>query len=235
MDCGVCANNFSSNNLPLLLQCGHIICSQCLEKLVLKVCPYDRIPIIKVEIASRVGIGFREERKNEERLGDCKLIDFCPRLHLLELTDIRNVKVVCNSCQNIINGSTWHCSTCNFDLCHHCKGEILCCSNHIMTNMPEDPYKCDGCLKYLKAHSKSCKICDIDLCTVCCSKYQKLHKRNSFCSKGHKMKWLKSIHKICELEQNRSYYTCHKCLKNFHKFGAFSCLYCKINTCLTCS
>lgn len=235
MDCGVCANTFDHRNLPLTLQCGHELCATCLEKLIVKVCPYDRIPIMRVEVNYSLKTEVAEKRFHDEVLNDSKLSDFCPNMHLLKLTEVRNSTVVCNSCNRITIGSSWHCLTCNFDLCHHCKGEILCCSDHIMTSMPPDPYKCDGCLKFLNSHSKSCRICDIDLCTNCCAKYQKLQKKTSFCHKGHKMKWLKSIHKICQLELNHSYYTCQKCLKKFHKFGAFSCLMCRISTCLTCS
>jgi hypothetical protein len=35
--------------------------------------------------------------------------------------------------------------------------------------------------------------------------------------------------------EGKRYFTCNTCKKKISKFGAFSCLHCKVNTCLACA
>ena len=45
MNCKVCDNHFSKSKIPILLECGHSICSICVDSLYKKnsyKCPYDQ-------------------------------------------------------------------------------------------------------------------------------------------------------------------------------------------------
>lgn len=204
MECKICFNAYNDMNPPILLNCGHTLCSICLSSLRSKKCPFDRNQIkgstLNISLISLI----RKTSKFSlftNTLNQVKLSDTCPLNHGLSLTEIHNsVKTKCNNCNQFVTTSTWHCSECNYDICHLCKGEVLCSDGHLMSGLSASRFKCDGCLRVLDETSRSCGVCDVDLCEMCCKKYLDKSARREFCCNGHEIKWRPKIINVCMME-----------------------------------
>ena len=48
MDCRVCANKFGKFRIPLVLECGHSICKECIDQIYRSSyrCPYDNKKLV---------------------------------------------------------------------------------------------------------------------------------------------------------------------------------------------
>ena len=241
MECKICTKAYCQENQPQVLLCGHTLCQICLSTIraLNGTCPFDRTAItisspnfqlmqlINSQTLPRVFSEHPSSIINRE---------LCPMKHALLLTENRNFhKVRCNLCQGVSRQSSWHCSLCNYDVCHTCKGEILCGFSHLMRKKEKDRFQCDGCLEKCNDESLYCETCDADLCRKCCEKLKKDNFREKLCRKGHEMKWKNNINEIYLMMFNEKYYVCLVCSRRFYKIGSLHCLDCRIDTCITCS
>ena len=240
MECKICVKAYCQLNQPQVLLCGHTICQECLFNLKSSTsrCPFDRL-IIKLANPNYQLMQFLNAQNKSPVFIFNHLSAFndplCPSKHLLYLTKNPDKSIIkCNKCSQLFSNSSWNCSLCNYDLCHVCKGDVLCFENHLMIKTNNGHYKCDGCLLSKNDESLYCKICDVDLCKVCAEKVKNIQKQAKFCDFGHKMKWRRSI-KVYSLVYNKKYYCCRSCCKKFYKVGSLNCLECETDLCVSCS
>lgn len=241
MECKICSKPYGPQNLPYVLICGHTLCHICLGHIKENncKCPFDRIDITLSSPNYQLMQLINFQNNSNIFLQDFnphKAHELCPENHKLLLTDVTQGLIVkCNLCQKMNRRSSWHCSYCNYDICHLCKGEIVCPEHHLMVKRPRDTFKCDGCLKILVDEAVNCEKCDADLCKICCAKLKTLGIKEKFCGKGHEMKWRDNVNLIYQVISKKKHYVCMVCSRKFHKVGSFNCLDCKIDTCISCS
>lgn len=241
MECKICLKNFSQSNKPIVLFCGHTTCEICFSHLIVSShkCPFDRRPI---KIANQN----YQLMSYINSISTIRIFNFsssllslpitCPSNHILCLTENNKKCIIrCNECCELFSSSSWHCSSCNYDLCHNCKGDILCCQGHVLVKSMLKKFRCDGCLKVFKSEAWACDECDVDICVVCVEKLKAMNTKDNRCEKGHLMRWRSNINKLNLAMFNKPHYECISCHKKFDKIGSLSCIDCKIYKCISCS
>jgi hypothetical protein len=147
MKCGVCLERFDKfNKLPIILECNHILCKQCLREISLKfaVCPFGREKITKPLHTLDVNIRLLEEISRVESIlgpqaqsnpssesnlirhsfrSNVKCLLNHPLKYLSENSVIfiqKNESKKCTFCNMLANEGSWVCKQCNFYICNAC-------------------------------------------------------------------------------------------------------------------
>lgn len=168
MDCGVCLESFnSSDRQPVILECGHTICKECIEDIIAHqpICPFDRKGITK------------------------PIKDLSMNYSLMEMIEKFN-KVLKISKQNVPASSAFPEESKESqpeeskeikEAEYHAvlySTPVVCRNNHTLryTSNTSELYikqygfnqlMCDFCNSTWKGGSWHCSACSFDICTVC--------------------------------------------------------------------
>ena len=94
--------------------------------------------------------------------------------HSHPLNFINNKNRKCNICENLINGNSYSCVSCDLNLCQNCGNRLLIGQPNTTVHMHQlqgikgNSWKCDVCKKkYNECLSFNCANCNFDCCTNC--------------------------------------------------------------------
>lgn len=119
-NCKICFVSYNhKDNHPMVIPCGHTICSACLRMLTKTACPFDRQVFDKDKAYKNMElIQLIDEREEAKRIQENKSEQFpqmCSQKHRMVFSGLEEP---CVACENYRGG--WKCAACKISICCKC-------------------------------------------------------------------------------------------------------------------
>lgn len=220
MKCGICLERFDAcTKLPMILECKHIICRQCLREIAHKfaVCPFGRekitMPLHKLE----VNVSLLEEMARVESI------------------------LSSQNMGNQASESNLQAQKASF------RSNVKCLFNHLLKYVPENsvifiqkngPKKCTFCSALSNQGTWVCKHCSFYICNICFHQEQQAQARElpayAKCSNRHQLYLYTSTSEFYSRTYgNDGCIVCAICMVKWYG-ESWSCRACKYDICMQC-